>query len=219
MIARSLASAAVAAGLAWPAAAQQQPRERRQDRRAQPSRPEPSRPEPTATMLFERADVPYRVLHAAAGDAETCHAMMADKPAKIAFMIETNAGDRTFVIVQNSSDPLPAPFTGPGARLDLRVEVAGVARSYGIVTRRPSKADGSGWAEAPVPRAALRHLQAAVNSRSGFVVKAGDAEPIRFSVPPRAADAFDECGRGILRGRLDGAMDRLNRSMGSAPSR
>jgi hypothetical protein len=63
-----------------------------------------------------------------------------------------------------------------------------------------------------VPRAALRHLQSAVNSHSGFVIKVGDGEPIRFSVPRRAADAFYECGRGILR-------SRLNRNLESAPSR
>ncbi len=61
--------------------------------------------------------------------------------------------------------------------------------------------------------------QSAVNSRSGFVVKVGDGEPIRFNVPPRAADALHECGRGILRGRLDGAVDRVKRELENTPSR
>ena len=99
----------------------------------------------------------------------------------------------------------------------MRVEVEGAAQIYSIKVKPPDNA--SGWAEGYVPRAALRHLQSAVNSHGGFAVKVGDGEPIRFSVPRRAADAFHECGRGILRGRIDRAMDRLNRKPENAPSR
>ena len=95
-----------------------------------------------------------------------------------------------------------------------------MAQTYSVITYPLSaQKDGSGWAENFLPRATLCHLQAAVNSRSGFVVTLEGAEPIRFNVPRRAADAFHECGRGILRGRLDGAMDRLNRELENTPSR
>jgi len=143
---------------------------------------------------------------------------MGNRPAKTAFAIETNAGDRTFVVVRNTSNPLPAQFTRSEARLNLRLEVDGVAQSYSVITDPPTPG-GSASAETMVPRAALRHLQSAVNSHGGFVVKVGNGEPIRFSVPRRAAEAFHECGRGILRGRVDRATDRLDREAGSAPSR
>src|SRR3712207_6049676 len=119
---------------------------------------------------------------------------MGNRPAKTAFVIETNAGDRTSVVVRNYSDPPPAQFTRPEVRLNLRLEVDGVAQSYSVITDPPAPY-GSASAETMVPRAALRHLQSAVNSHSGFVVKVGDGEPIRFSVPRRAADAFHDCGR------------------------
>src|SRR3712207_2725267 len=143
---------------------------------------------------------------------------MGNRPAKTAFVIETNASDRTFVVVRNYADPLPAQFTRPEVRLNLRLEVDGVAQSYSVVTD-PPEPDGSASAETVVPRTALRHLQSAVNSHSGFVVRVGDGEPLRFSVPRRAADAFHDCGRGILRGRADGTMDRLNRKSEGAPAK
>ncbi len=93
-------------------------------------------------------------------------------------------------------------------------------QSYSVITGPPKpEPDGPVSAETMVPRAALRHLQSAVNSHSGFVVKVGDGEPIRFSVPRRAADAFYECGLGILRGQVDGATNQLNRRLDTAPSR
>jgi hypothetical protein len=122
------------------------------------------------------------------------------------------------VVVRNYSNPLPAQFTRSEARLNLRLEVDGVAQSYSVLTD-PPEPDGPASAETMVPRAALRHLQSAVNSHSGFVVKVGDGEPIRFSVPRRAADAFYECGLGILRGLVDRATDRPNRKSESSPSR
>ena len=199
-------------------AAAQQSRERRQERRT-----EPSQPEPTITTLseqtFEQTDGLYWVRHIVTeSGTETCQIVMGNRPAKTAFVIETNASDRTFVVVRNYSDPPPAQFTRPEVRLNLRLEVDGVAQSYSVITG-PPKPDGPASAETMVPRAALRHLQSAVNSHSGFVVKVGDGEPIRFRVPRRAADAFHECGRGILRGRVDGAMGRPNREPESAPSR
>ena len=200
------------------AAAEQQSRERRQERRT-----EPSQPGPTITTLaeqtFEQADGLYWVRHIATeSGAETCQIVMGNRPAKTAFVIDTNASDRTFVVVRNYSDPLPAQFARPEVRLDLRLEVDDVAQSYRVTTNPPTPG-GLASAETMVPRAALRHLQSAVNRHGGFVVKVGDSEPIRFSVPRRAADAFDECGRGILRGRADRAMDRLNHKPESAPSR
>ena len=199
-------------------AAAQQSRERRQERRT-----EPSQPEPTITTLseqtFERTDGLYWVRHMLTeSGSEACQIVMGNRPAKTAFVIDTNASDRTFVAVRNYSDPLPAQFTRPGVRLDLRLDVDGVAQSYSVITD-PPKPDGPVSAETMVPRAALRHLQSAVNSHGGFVVKVGDGEPIRFSVPRRAADAFYECGLGILRGRVDGAMNQLNRRLENAPSR
>ena len=199
-------------------AAAQQSRERRQERRA-----EPSPPEPTVTTLseqtFEQTDGLYWVRHISTeSGAETCEIVMGNRPAKTAFVIETNAGDRTFVVVRNYSDPPPAQFTRPEARLNLRVEVDDVAQSYSVITGPPIPY-GSASAETMVPRAALRHLQSAVNSHSGFAIKVGDGEPIRFRVPRRAADALYECGRGILRGRVDGALGRPNRKLESAPSR
>ncbi len=199
-------------------AAAQQSRERRQERRT-----EPSQPEPTITTLseqtFEQTDGLCWVTHMLTeSGTEICQIVMGNRPAKTAFVIETNASDRTFVVVRNYSDPLPAQFTRPGVRLNLRLEVDDVAQSYSVITD-PPKPNGPVSAETMVPRAALRHLQSAVNSHSGFVAKVGDGEPIRFSVPRRAADAFHECGRGILRGRVDRAMDRLNRKPESTPSR
>ncbi len=199
-------------------AAAQQSRERRQERRT-----EPSQPEPTITTLseqtFAQPDGLYWVRHIATESGmETCQIVMGNRPAKTAFVIETNAGDRTSVVVRNYSDPLPAQFTRPEVRLNLRLEVDDVAQSYSVITD-PPKPDRPVSAETMVPRAALRHLQSAVNSHSGFMLKVGDGEPIRFSVPRRAADAFYECGRGILRGRVDGLVDRLNRKSESAPSR
>jgi hypothetical protein len=199
-------------------AAAQQSRERRQERHA-----EPSQPEPTITTLseqtFEQADGLYWVRHIVnESGAETCQIVMGNRRARTALVIQTNASDRTFVVVRSYSDPLPAQFTRPEARLNLRLEVGAVAESYRVTTNPPTPG-GSASAEAMVPRAALRHLQSAVNSHGGFVVKVGDGEPIRFSVPRRAADAFHECGRGILRGRADRAMDRLNQKPESAPSR
>ena len=184
-------------------AAAQQSRERRQERRT-----EPSQPEPTITTLseqtFERTDGLYWVRHMLTeSGSEACQIVMGNRPAKTAFVIETNASDRTFVVVRNYSNPLPAQFTRPGVRLDLRLEVDDVAQSYSVITDPPTPG-GSASAETMVPRAALRHLQSAVNSHSGFVVKVGDGEPIRFSVPRRAADAFYDCGRGILRARSGG---------------
>ena len=204
-------------------AAAQQPRERRQERRTEPSQPGPSQPGPTVTTLseqtFEQTDGLHWVRHIATeSGTETCQIVMGNRPAKTAFVIDTNASDRTFVAVRNYSDPLPAQFTRPGGRLDLRLDVDGVAQSYSVITDPPTPG-GSASAETMVPRAALRHLQSAVNSHGGFVVKVGDGEPIRFSVPRRAADAFYECGRGILRGRVDRATDRLNQNPESAPSR
>jgi hypothetical protein len=200
-------------------AAAQQSRERRQERRT-----EPSQPEPTVTTLseqtFEQRDGLYWVRHIATeGGIETCQIVMGNRPAKTAFVIETDAGDRTFVVVRNYSDPLPAQFTRPEVRLNLRLEVSDVAQSYSVVITDPPKPDGPVSAETMVPRAALRHLQSAVNSHRGFVVQVGDGEPIRFSVPRRAADAFYDCGRGILRGRVDRAPDRPNRRSENAPSR
>ena len=213
------ASCAVLVSLAVAnAAAAQQSRERRQERRA-----EPSQPEPTVTTLseetFEQTDGLYWVRHIATESGiETCQIVMGNRPAKTAFVIETNAGDRTSVAVRNYSDPLPAQFTRPEVRLNLRLEVGDVAQSYSVITG-PPKPDGPASAETLVPRAALRHLQSAVNSHGGFVVKVGDGEPIRFRVPRRAADAFYECGRGILRGLLDRALDRPNLKSEIAPSR
>jgi hypothetical protein len=200
------------------AAPAQQSRERRQEHRT-----EPSQPEPTTTTLseqtFEQTDGLYWVRHISnESGTETCQIVMGNRPAKTALVIETNAGDRTFVVVRNYSNPRPAQFIRPEARLDLRLEVDGVAQSYSLITD-PPKPDRPVSAETMVPRAALRHLQSAVNSHGGFVVRVGGGEPIRFSVPRRAADAFHECGRGILRGRVDRAMDRLNRKPENAPSR
>jgi hypothetical protein len=143
---------------------------------------------------------------------------MGNRRAKTAFVIQTNASDRTFVVVRNYSDPLPPQFTRPDVRLNLRLEVDDVAQSYSVITGPPNPG-GSASAETMVPRAALRHLQSAVNRHSGFVIRVGDGEPIRFTVPRRAADAFYECGRRILRGKVDEATDRLNRKLESAPSR
>ena len=196
-------------------AAAQQSRERRQERRT----------EPTITTLseqtFEQTDGLYWVRHISTeSGSEACQIVMGNSPAKTAFVIETNASDRTFVVVRNYSNPLPAQFTRPGVRLNLRLEVDDMAQSYSVITGPPKpEPDGPVSAETIVPRAALRHLQSAVNSHSGFMLKVGDGEPIRFSVPRRAADAFHECGRGILRGRIDRAMDRLNRKPENAPSR
>ena len=193
-------------------AAAQQSRERRQERRT----------EPTITTLseqtFEQTDGLYWVRHISTeSGSEACQIVMGNSPAKTAFVIETNASDRTFVVVRNYSNPLPAQFTRPGVRLNLRLEVDGVAQSYSVITD-PPKPDGPVSAETMVPRAALRHLQSAVNSHSGFMLKVGDGEPIRFRVPRRAADAFYECGLGILRGQVDGATNRLNRRLDAAPS-
>jgi hypothetical protein len=196
-------------------AAAQQSRERRQERRT----------EPTITTLseqtFEQTDGLHWVRHISTENGtETCQIVMGNRPAKTAFVIETNASDRTFVVVRNYSNPLPAQFTRPGVRLNLRLEVDDMAQSYSVITGPPKpEPDGPVSAETIVPRAALRHLQSAVNSHSGFVVKVGDGEPIRFSVPRRAADAFYECGLGILRGQVDGATNRLNRRLDAAPSR
>ena len=199
-------------------AAAQQSRERRQERRT-----EPSQPEPTITTLseqtFERTDGLYWVRHMLTeSGSEACQIVMGNRPAKTAFVIETNVSDRTFVVVRNYSNPLPAQFTRPGVRLNLRLQVDDAAQSYSVITG-PPKPDGPVSAETMVPRAALRHLQSAVNSHSGFMLKVGDGEPIRFSVPRRAADAFYECGLGILRGRVDGATNRPNRRLENAPSR
>ncbi len=192
-------------------AAAQQSRERRQERRTEPSQPEPSI-KTLSEQTFEQRDGLYWVRHILAeSSSETCQIIMGNRPARTAFVIQTNASDRTFVVVRNYSDPLPPQFTRPEARLNLRLEVDDVAQSYSVITR-PPEPGGSASAETMVPRAALRHLQSAVNSHSGFVIKVGDGEPIRFSVPRRAADAFYECGRGILR-------SRLNRNLESAPSR
>ena len=213
------ASCAVLALLAVANVAAAQPsRERRQERRT-----EPSQPEPTVTTLseqtFEQTDGLYWVRHISTENgSEACQIVMGNRPAKTAFVIETNASDRTFVVVRNYSDPLPAQFTRPGVRLNLRLQVGDVAQSYSVITD-PPKPDGPVSAETMVPRAALRHLQSAVNSHRGFVVQVGDGEPIRFSVPRRAADAFYDCGRGILRGRVDRAPDRPNRRSENAPSR
>lgn len=198
-------------------AAAQQSRERRQERRT----------EPTITTLseqrFEQTDGVYWARHVLTeSGSEACQIAMWNSPAKTAFVIETNASDRTFVVVRNYSNPLPAQFTRPGVRLNLRLEVDDMAQSYSVITGPPKpepEPDGPLSAETIVPRAALRHLQSAVNSHSGFVVKVGDGEPIRFSVPRRAADAFYECGLGILRGQVDGATNRLNRRLDTAPSR
>ena len=199
-------------------AAAQQSRERRQERRT-----EPSQPEPTITTLseqtFEQTDGLYWVRHMMTeSGSEACQIVMGNSPAKTAFVIETNASDRTFVVVRNYSNPLPAQFTRSEARLNLRLEVDGVAQSYSVITD-PPKPNGPVSAETMVPRAALRHLQSAVNSHSGFMLKVGDGEPIRFRVPRRAADAFYECGLGILRGQVDGATNWLNRRLDTAPSR
>jgi hypothetical protein len=154
--------------------------------------------------------VPYQVLHVVSEGTEVCTIIMGDKEAKTVVFIETNASDRTFVATTNFADPPPASYARLGAKQSLRLEVDEVAQSYSIENFGPKKA-GKASASGFVPRAALRHLQSAVNSRSGFTVKVGDGEPFRLSVPPRAADAFQECGRSILRGRLDGALDRMNR--------
>jgi hypothetical protein len=100
-------------------AAAQQPRERRQERRTEPSQPGPSQPGPTITTLseqtFEQTDGLYWVRHIATeSGTETCQIVMGNRPAKTAFVIDTNASDRTFVAVRNYSDPLPAQFTRPG---------------------------------------------------------------------------------------------------------
>ena len=143
---RGLASCAVLVLLAVAnVAAAQQPRERRQDRRAQP------KPKATVTNLFEQTDVSYVVLHTVAGGAEFCQIMMGDKPAQTMFAIETNASDHTGVIVQNFSDPRPAPFRRFGATQSLRVEVDGVAQTYNIKTLEDEH--GGAWAETLVPRA------------------------------------------------------------------
>jgi hypothetical protein len=201
-------------------AAAQQSRERRQERRTEPSQPEPSITT-LSEQTFEQTDGLHWVRHISTENGtETCQIVMGNRPAKTAFVIETNASDRTFVVVRNYSNPLPAQFTRPGVRLNLRLEVDDMAQSYSVITGPPKpEPDGPVSAETIVPRAALRHLQSAVNSHSGFVVKMGDGEPIRFSVPRRAADDFYECGLGILRGRVDGAMNRLNRRLENAPSR
>jgi hypothetical protein len=199
-------------------AAAQQSRERRQERRTEPSQPEPSITT-LSEQTFEQTDGLHWVRHISTENGtETCQIVMGNRPAKTAFVIETNAGDRTFVAVRNYSNPLPAQFTRSEVRLNLRLEVDGVAQSYSVITD-PPKPDGPVSAETMVPRAALRHLQSAVNSHSGFVVKMGDGEPIRFSVPRRAADAFYDCGRGILRGRADRALDRPDHKLENAPSR
>ena len=199
-------------------AAAQQSRERRQERRT-----EPSQPEPTITTLseqtFEQTDGLYWVRHISTeSGSEACQIVMGNRPAKTAFVVQTDASDRTFVVVRNYSNPLPVQFTRPEVRLNLRLEAGDVAQSYSVITD-PPKPDGLVSAETKVPRAALRHLQSAVNSQNGFVVRVGDGEPIRFSVPRRAADAFYDCGRGILRGRVDRALDRPNRKSESTPSR
>src|SRR3712207_2524310 len=147
-------------------AAAQQSRERRQDRRT-----EPSQPEPTITTLseqtFEQTDGLYWVRHIVTeSGTETCQIVMGNRPAKTAFVIETNASDRTFVVVRNYSDPPPAQFTRPEVRLNLRLEVDGVAQSYSVITDPPTPG-ASVSAETMVPRAALGHLQSAVNSHSG----------------------------------------------------
>src|SRR5918997_1865993 len=118
-------------------AAAQQSRERRQERRT-----EPSQPEPTITTLseqtFEQTDGLHWVRHIVTEDGrETCQIVMGNKPAKAAFMIQTNAGDRTFVVVRNYSDPLPAQFARPAVRLNLRLQVDGVAQSYSVITGPP----------------------------------------------------------------------------------
>jgi hypothetical protein len=213
------ASCAVVLSLAVAnAAAAQQSREPRQKRRT-----EPSHPEPTVTTLseqtFEQTDGLHWVRHMVTeSGAEACQIVMGNRRAKTAFVIQTNASDRTFVVVRNYSDPLPPQFTRPGVRLDLRLEVDDAAQSYNLITGPPIPG-GSASAETMVPRAALRHLQSAVNRHSGFVIRVGDGEPIRFTVPRRAADAFYECGRRILRGKVDEATDRLNRKLEGAPSR
>jgi hypothetical protein len=199
-------------------AAAQQSRERRQERRT-----EPSQPEPTVTTLseqtFEQTDGLHWVRHMVTeSGAEACQIVMGNRRAKTAFVMQTNASDRTFVVVRNYSDPLPPQFTRPGVRLDLRLEVDDVAQSYSVITGPPIPG-GAASAETMVPRATLRHLQSAVNRHGGFVIRVGDGEPIRFTVPRRAADAFYECGRSILRGKVDGATDRLNRKLEGAPSR
>ena len=125
-------------------AAAQQSRERRQERRTEPSQPEPSQPEPTVTTLseqtFEQADGLYWVRHIATENgAETCQIVMGNRPAKTAFVIETNAGDRTSVAVRNYSDPLPAQFARPGVRLNLRLQVDNAAQSYSAITDPPAR--------------------------------------------------------------------------------
>lgn len=190
-----LAALAVADG----AAAQQRGRQQRQ---------EPKKPEITGAILFEQEGVPYLVMNAVMEDVEACIISMTDKTTKTTFRIESNASDRNFVSIQLHSNPLPAPFIKPETRQPLRLEFDDVTQTYTIIND-PIKWDGSGWAENAVPRAALRHLQSAVNSRSGMVVTAGDGPPIRFSVPSRAADAFHECGRGILHGRANRLLEQM----------
>jgi hypothetical protein len=139
--------------------------------------------------------------------AEECHAILYDQASKTWFMVVTNTGDLTAVIPRRDTDPPPPEFRKAGVGVPVRVEVDGVAQTYSATSRvRP---DGDIWAQTRLPRATLRHLQAAVNSRSGFVVTVGEHEPVWFSVPSRAADAFHECGRGILRSRADRMLERM----------
>ncbi len=104
------------------------------------------------------------------------------------------------VTVRVGSYTNPSLLPTAGA-LDLRLEINGVAQIYSIV---PNPFRSGKEAIAFVPRAALPHLHAAVNSRSGMLVTVGDGTPIRFSVPTRAAAAFHECRRNLLRDRPDG---------------
>ncbi len=208
---RRLASCAVLVLLAAvDGAAAQQPRAGQQERSVQPKPP----PKTVGTTLFEQTGVPYQVEHFLQNEREACAVIMDDDAAQISFWIQTEADGRSSVIVVGRMLPRPTPFSRDGTRQTLRIEVDDVAQSYTIEALR----DSSG-AFADVPRAAVRHLRAAIDSRSGFQIKVGASAPLWFRVPPRAASVFYDCARSISRGRPDGATDRLNPMLAPIPSR
>ena len=122
-------------------AAAQQSRERRQERRT-----EPSQPEPTVTTLseqtFEQTDGLHWVRHMVTeSGAEACQIVMGNRQAKTAFVIQTNASDRTFVVVRNYSDPLPPQFTRP----ERETGPPPGSRRRGAELQRHHRPAQSGW--------------------------------------------------------------------------
>lgn len=170
---------------------------------------------PEITILYQREGEPYRVGSTQENGIDQCFMVMADRTTQTLITLQMDGSSVVTLSIETANPVVMPSMRELGRSLPLTIEVDGIEQVHRVITVAPPPTNASGAAEGKFGRAAQRHMQSAVNSRTGFTLTLPPAEPIRLTVPPKAAEAFSDCIQAGMQQRMQQDIDRMRRSRGN----